>query len=67
MGLWNPQSGTHSEGIQASIPSLCEYIPKSLYIYTIPKSLRATSETTALAVLLLIKKGQIAQHVQGEP
>lgn len=38
-----------------------------VYIYTIPKSLRATSESTALAVLLLIKKGQIAQHVQGEP
>lgn len=49
----------------SGIPSLV-HIAK-VYRQVSSKSLRATSESTALAVLLLIKKGQIAQHVQGEP
>lgn len=38
-----------------------------IYRQVSPKSLRAIFEPTALAVLLLIKKEQTAQHVQGEP
>lgn len=49
----------------SGIPSLVHIV--KVYRQVSPKSLRATSESTALAVLLLIKKGQIAQHVQGEP